>query len=228
MRVRRDADEQLVLAHVFNRLSNNVVQLTVQIFKDDWSRPSSVHILNNLGGSFGSTSPTGSAGVSRAPSPPSGNLYTASNPYKSVQRSGSPFGGIGLPPVLIPSRTDPAVVLNGPTSPNIPALRLAANAPGNSNMNWNRASLPMNDISYERTHSGVASDTSRPPSQVVSLDNIGSSYLGSGLNLGMSPPPSARPSTIPYTEQYHHPPQPAQQQTENYTQVQKYHIGKQT
>ncbi|KAH9519580.1 hypothetical protein Btru_003067 [Bulinus truncatus] len=37
VRVRRDADEQLVLAHVFNRLNNLVHHLTIQIFKDDWS-----------------------------------------------------------------------------------------------------------------------------------------------------------------------------------------------
>uniref|UniRef100_A0A8C4N054 Solute carrier family 30 member 6 n=1 Tax=Eptatretus burgeri TaxID=7764 RepID=A0A8C4N054_EPTBU len=38
VRVRRDANEQLVLAHVTNRLSVLVSPLTVQIFKDDWSR----------------------------------------------------------------------------------------------------------------------------------------------------------------------------------------------
>ncbi|CAL1548697.1 unnamed protein product [Lymnaea stagnalis] len=40
VRVRRDADEQLVLAHVYNRLNNLVHRLTIQIFKDDWSRSS--------------------------------------------------------------------------------------------------------------------------------------------------------------------------------------------
>ncbi|RUS80548.1 hypothetical protein EGW08_011688 [Elysia chlorotica] len=40
VRVRRDADEQLVLAHVYNRLSNLVARLSIQIFKDDWSRAS--------------------------------------------------------------------------------------------------------------------------------------------------------------------------------------------
>lgn len=39
MRIRRDANEQLVLAHVTNRLLPLVSPLTVQIFKDDWSRP---------------------------------------------------------------------------------------------------------------------------------------------------------------------------------------------
>ena len=48
VRIRRDADEQLVLAHVVNRLSNHVSNLTVQIFKDDWTRiSSSFQILGN-------------------------------------------------------------------------------------------------------------------------------------------------------------------------------------
>lgn len=39
VRIRRDANEQLVLAHVTNRLLPLVSPLTVQIFKDDWARP---------------------------------------------------------------------------------------------------------------------------------------------------------------------------------------------
>ena len=38
VRVRRDADEQMVLAHVYHRLSNLISVLNVQIFKDDWLR----------------------------------------------------------------------------------------------------------------------------------------------------------------------------------------------
>ncbi|THD25934.1 Zinc transporter 6-A [Fasciola hepatica] len=41
VRVRRDANEQLVLAHVHNRLSSLVKYLTVQVYKDDWTRGSS-------------------------------------------------------------------------------------------------------------------------------------------------------------------------------------------
>ncbi|XP_035263323.1 zinc transporter 6-like [Anguilla anguilla] len=40
VRIRRDASEQMVLAHVTSRLSALVTALTVQIFKDDWTRPS--------------------------------------------------------------------------------------------------------------------------------------------------------------------------------------------
>ncbi|XP_053567896.1 zinc transporter 6 [Bombina bombina] len=39
VRIRRDANEQMVLAHVTNRLQTLVSSLTVQIFKDDWARP---------------------------------------------------------------------------------------------------------------------------------------------------------------------------------------------
>lgn len=39
VRIRRDANEQMVLAHVSNRLCTLVSTLTVQIFKDDWIRP---------------------------------------------------------------------------------------------------------------------------------------------------------------------------------------------
>ncbi|KAM6956250.1 zinc transporter 6 [Aplochiton taeniatus] len=42
VRIRRDASEQMVLAHVTNRLLPLVATLSVQIFKDDWSRPSLV------------------------------------------------------------------------------------------------------------------------------------------------------------------------------------------
>lgn len=51
VRVRRDADEQLVLAHVYNRLNNLVSRLTIQIFKDDWSR-GSTFTTGALGGGF--------------------------------------------------------------------------------------------------------------------------------------------------------------------------------
>ncbi|KAK6488736.1 zinc transporter 6-like [Huso huso] len=40
VRIRRDANEQMVLAYVTNRLYTVVSTLTVQIFKDDWIRPS--------------------------------------------------------------------------------------------------------------------------------------------------------------------------------------------
>ncbi|XP_062830701.1 zinc transporter 6 isoform X3 [Anolis carolinensis] len=50
VRIRRDANEQMVLAHVTNRLCTLVSTLTVQIFKDDWIRPALTTgpIANNM------------------------------------------------------------------------------------------------------------------------------------------------------------------------------------
>ncbi|XP_066517721.1 zinc transporter 6 [Hoplias malabaricus] len=61
VRIRRDANEQMVLAHVTNRLHALVSTLTIQIFKDDWTRPTLAagvmpagsHNLSDYGGSSG-------------------------------------------------------------------------------------------------------------------------------------------------------------------------------
>ncbi|KAG7280295.1 hypothetical protein CRUP_026836 [Coryphaenoides rupestris] len=50
VRIRRDANEQLVLAHATNRLLPLVATLSVQIFKDDWSRPALVSGPHSHGG----------------------------------------------------------------------------------------------------------------------------------------------------------------------------------
>ncbi|XP_069116929.1 zinc transporter 6-like [Argopecten irradians] len=71
VRVRRDADEQMVLAHVYNRLSNLVNHLTVQIFKDDWTRSSYNMGTQGFPSSFSSSS----IGQPRGPS--SDSFHTA-------------------------------------------------------------------------------------------------------------------------------------------------------
>lgn len=45
VRVRRDANEQVVLSHLTNRLSNLVSDMTIQVFKDEWSWQSSPRLL---------------------------------------------------------------------------------------------------------------------------------------------------------------------------------------
>lgn len=45
VRVRRDANEQVVLSHLTNRLSNLVSDLTIQVFKDEWSWQPSPRLL---------------------------------------------------------------------------------------------------------------------------------------------------------------------------------------
>ena len=47
VRIRRDADEQLVLAHVWNKLAGIVQVLTIQIFKDDWMRRTTHQLVYN-------------------------------------------------------------------------------------------------------------------------------------------------------------------------------------
>lgn len=49
VRVRRDADEQLVLAHVWNKLAGLVQILTIHIFKDDWIRRTTHQLVYNSG-----------------------------------------------------------------------------------------------------------------------------------------------------------------------------------
>uniref|UniRef100_A0A3B4GXR5 Solute carrier family 30 member 6 n=1 Tax=Pundamilia nyererei TaxID=303518 RepID=A0A3B4GXR5_9CICH len=61
VRIRRDANEQLVLAHVTNRLLPLVSTLTVQIFKDDWSRPLLTGALSSSSSSSPAASPLGAA-----------------------------------------------------------------------------------------------------------------------------------------------------------------------
>ena len=85
VRVRRDADEQMVLAHVYNRLANLVTVLTVQIFKDDWSRPSAFQIL-------GDTSLLSKASESRPSLPPS-TVSTVPNSGTLPYLTGTQFIG---------------------------------------------------------------------------------------------------------------------------------------
>jgi len=47
VRIRRDADEQLVLAHVWNKLAGLVQILTIHIFKDDWMRRTTHQLVYN-------------------------------------------------------------------------------------------------------------------------------------------------------------------------------------
>jgi hypothetical protein len=47
VRIRRDADEQLVLAHVWNKLAGLVQILTIHIFKDDWMRSRTHQLVYN-------------------------------------------------------------------------------------------------------------------------------------------------------------------------------------
>ena len=89
MRIRRDADEQLVLSHVYNRLSNLVSLLTVHIFKDDWNRPSAYQILGDS--SLFSSHPA-------VPNLPSNRPAIPNIPDKNTQAGVTP----SIPPAALP------------------------------------------------------------------------------------------------------------------------------
>ncbi|KAJ8013871.1 hypothetical protein DPEC_G00034300 [Dallia pectoralis] len=82
VRIRRDANEQMVLAHVTNRLLPLVSTLTVQIFKDDWIRPSLVSGALPAG-TLGASDSGGLSGfVPPAPKPPADADPLTSTPSK--------------------------------------------------------------------------------------------------------------------------------------------------
>lgn len=116
VRVRRDADEQLVLAHVFNRLSNLVRVLTIQIFKDDWTRSGSAFAV--LGSSpFGPSTVAGGSVGSRAQSPTSQDYASAAH-YLPV----STFRPTPFAPQTTPlARTDLA---DGSSTKTMPSRQL--------------------------------------------------------------------------------------------------------
>lgn len=102
VRIRRDANEQLVLAHVTNRLLPLVSTLTVQIFKDDWTRPL----------------------LSSALSPPS----AASS---QLPNEGYPSSSSAFPPALFPSvggELDP--LTSTPSKPSSPPPEFSFDTPG--------------------------------------------------------------------------------------------------
>ncbi|XP_070578270.1 LOW QUALITY PROTEIN: zinc transporter 6-like [Ptychodera flava] len=94
VRIRRDANEQMVLAHVTNRLSNVVSKLTIQVFKDDWARPTPYSSFT------GSSIPTPSIPSSKFPSSlatSKTNPTTAFNAFTPSFSLAQHANSIGLP-----------------------------------------------------------------------------------------------------------------------------------
>lgn len=112
VRVRRDADEQLVLAHVFNRLSNLVRVLTVQIFKDDWTRGSAFAVLGSS--PFGPMS--GGAGGQ-----PGGRAQSPTQDYTASYLPVSSFR-----PLPVVASASNSVAMGGMALPSRPAVDSAA------------------------------------------------------------------------------------------------------
>ncbi|XP_076867289.1 zinc transporter 6 isoform X2 [Brachyhypopomus gauderio] len=106
VRIRRDANEQLVLAHVTNRLHTLVSALTVQIFKDDWSRPSLVSGVPPAG----ALSLSDYGGPSSFPGPPPSKRLDEPEPLTSTPAKPSPppefsfnTPGRNIQPVVLPN-----------------------------------------------------------------------------------------------------------------------------
>uniref|UniRef100_A0AAY5E8S3 Cation efflux protein transmembrane domain-containing protein n=2 Tax=Electrophorus electricus TaxID=8005 RepID=A0AAY5E8S3_ELEEL len=107
VRIRRDANEQMVLAHVTNRLHTLVSTLTVQIFKDDWSRPllvSSVlpagtHSLSDYIGPSGFLGPP----LSKHPDEPEPLTSTPSKPSSPPPEFSFNTPGRNIQPVVLSS-----------------------------------------------------------------------------------------------------------------------------
>ncbi|KAM9847735.1 zinc transporter 6 [Aulostomus maculatus] len=101
VRIRRDANEQLVLAHVTNRLLPLVSTLTVQIFKDDWTRP----LL------------TGTLSSSSVPPPGTAEGYTN-------------LSSSSMPPLLLSSGAELDPLTSTPSKPSSPPPEFSFDTPG--------------------------------------------------------------------------------------------------
>uniref|UniRef100_A0A665VQB0 Cation efflux protein transmembrane domain-containing protein n=1 Tax=Echeneis naucrates TaxID=173247 RepID=A0A665VQB0_ECHNA len=104
VRIRRDANEQLVLAHVTNRLLPLVSTLTVQIFKDDWTRP----LLT---------------GTLTASSSPSGAALTSAEGYPAVSSS-------SVPPLMMSLGRELDPLTSTPYKPSSPPPEFSFDTPG--------------------------------------------------------------------------------------------------
>ncbi|KAL6102148.1 slc30a6 [Pungitius sinensis] len=109
VRIRRDANEQLVLAHVTNRLLPLVSTLTVQIFKDDWTRPLLTGTLSSSSSSAPHQGPEGYASSSGPPPllTPGGEMdpltSTPSKPSSPPPEFAFDTPGRNAQPVVLPA-----------------------------------------------------------------------------------------------------------------------------
>ncbi|XP_061692482.1 zinc transporter 6 [Syngnathoides biaculeatus] len=102
VRIRRDANEQLVLAHVTNRLLPLVSTLTVQIFKDDWTRPLLTGALSPSSAPPPAVAAEGFVGLSSLPPPQSERVTsTPSKPSSPPPEFSFETPGRNVQPVLL-------------------------------------------------------------------------------------------------------------------------------
>uniref|UniRef100_A0A4W6BRJ0 Solute carrier family 30 member 6 n=1 Tax=Lates calcarifer TaxID=8187 RepID=A0A4W6BRJ0_LATCA len=165
VRIRRDANEQLVLAHVTNRLLPLVSTLTVQIFKDDWTRP----LL------------TGTLSSSSSPSaPPLGSAEG----YATVSSS-------SLPPLLLSSGGELDPLTSTPSKPSSPPPEFSFDTPGR---NVQPMVLPAPGHHTHRPYGGLGLTYGASPytgmlNQGLARPSgglgLGMQGLGAGFGLGM-------------------------------------------
>ncbi|KAM3606204.1 uncharacterized protein V6R79_012442 [Siganus canaliculatus] len=117
VRIRRDANEQLVLAHVTNRLLPLVSTLTVQIFKDDWTRPLLTSALTAASPSSSLPPPGAAEGYAALSSSALHPLLAASSGAELDPLTSTPSKGANPPPEFTfdtPGRNVAPVVLPAP------------------------------------------------------------------------------------------------------------------
>lgn len=174
VRIRRDANEQLVLAHVTNRLLPLVSTLTVQIFKDDWTRPLLTGAL-----SASSVSPLGPEGY--------GALSSSS-----------------VPPLLMSSGAEMDPLTSTPAKPSSPPPEFAFNTPGRNVQPMvlpapgHHAHRPYGGLGLTygaSPYTGMLSQGLVRPGGGLGL---GSQGLGAGFGLGVSGSGSGVPSSQSY------------------------------
>ena len=136
VRIRRDADEQMVLAHVINRLSNIVSVLTIQIFKDDWSRASAYQIINESTFMPGKASPMANNSTPRIPI---GSLESLQTTMRSTNLPS--IGSVQLPYPNIGKQQSPTMNLPSLRSEGPPKLAVSDSAGIQNILNKNSANL---------------------------------------------------------------------------------------
>lgn len=155
VRIRRDANEQLVLAHVTNRLMPLVSTLTVQIFKDDWTRPL---LTGALSSTSSSVSPLGPA-----------------EGYTTFSSSSS-----SLPPLMYSSTGELDPVTSTPSKPSSPPPEFAFDTPGR---NAQAVVLPTPGHHTYRPYGGLGLTYGASP--YAGMLNQGLVRPGAGLGLGV-------------------------------------------
>ena len=152
----------MVLAHVANRLSNLVSVLTVQVFKDDWTRPTAYQILgdSSIGGKLNTSSS------------PMKFPLTATSPEKPKQFPGtSPNQPIKSFTPLIPG--------SFPSFPNVGASNtMTGNVPSSFSMDSSFSARPTINRPSHKTIDPFSSPSYRSPLPDVlpTSMSIGSSY----------------------------------------------------